>query len=170
MQKLLSPKGIVSLLIGLALIAFLFSRCSSDEAQIRRQLHALEAALDMPAKEQLVVSITAANRISEFFTEDPTLDLGHPLDEITSRSQLKSIMAHARQQATMLDVNIHGMEIKKGADKSTALVGLMLEGKIQAARESANEFREYDLVLKKVSGEWLIDRAKQVVSIDNPSQ
>lgn len=161
----------IALAVLIALIAFMVIRSGSEEAAIRRTLSKLDKALDQPGEEGLVNSISAARTISKFFTEDAELDIGPPMHVLKGRAEFSSSMVHVRQQAQFIKVTIQGMEVTLSEEiPSAAKVALVLEGQIKVPGENASEFREYDLLMTKVDGDWLIDRVEQDVAITDPSK
>ena len=60
------------------------------------------------------------------------------------------------------------MEVILGESK-TAVVELMLEGKVDAMGETSGEFREYDIHMIKEGGDWMINKVEHAVSITDPS-
>lgn len=170
MTRLLTPRnGLILTVITMIALALAFMS-GGNEAQIRKRLYALDQAVDMNDPEPLLLSVSAATDIAAFFSENAQIDIGHPMKVATTRGDFRSAIARIRQRAKYIKVTIQGMEVLMGDDKSTAVVELMLEGKIDAVNRRGSEFREYDIHMSKIKGEWLIDKIQHAPSITDPSE
>src|SRR5205814_26366 len=98
-----------------------------------------------------------AEKAGEFFTVDAEIEAnvsGYQPISLHGRQEITQTMMAVRSQFNALKVEFPDMNITLSADKQTATVNLT--GKADVPGEHDISAQEFNFMLKKVDGKWLI--------------
>ncbi|MFT5123894.1 MAG: hypothetical protein ACI9TH_002254 [Kiritimatiellia bacterium] len=159
-------------LIGVAVIGLgiTWAVLNDPTRKIHRRLEALANLAHVSGKEGPAKTLQRTTAIVGFFTESCHVDFGPMAPEITTRGELRGMIAQLRMHADTIDIKIRGKSVHLAPGKKAATVDLMLEGTLKIGSEYMNEFREYQLHMEKDGGEWFIARIDEQRSITTPDQ
>lgn len=134
----------------------------SPEHAIRSRLNALASAVSFNSKSGLLAKAYDAQKAAGFFTTNVEVDINvsgydpislHGRDEV-----LQALQASAHLSA--LKIEFPDMNISIGPDAQTAKVNLT--GKATVPGERDISAQEFNFMLKKVNGKWLIYQVETV--------
>lgn len=153
------------LLAGLVVLGFVAWRWMfpGDEVRVRRVVEAAVDAVSWEAGEGNIARMAAANRLGSLCAADiqvvvETRRGGSQVLE--GRSDLQQAMMIVRQRAAWMRVGVDDLEVTIGSGGVGAVVLLAATVEIGGVDESI--LGDYKLGLKKVDGEWLIERVEPV--------
>lgn len=135
----------------------------SDDAMIRRQLHALAETASFASDEPPLSKLTSAARLVSFFTVDGEVDLrpwDHPPMTIRGRDELRQTALAARSAVSTLAVRVENVDVTFVPASAEATVRLTVVGR--TSRDTDEHAQEMQLGMAKVDGTWLIRRATTV--------
>jgi hypothetical protein len=161
--------GAVLVLLGLAfwLWTVLFP---SPEKVIRARLNALAHAISFKANGGLLSKAYNAQKAADFFTPDVQVEVnvtGYDPIVLHGRDEVLQIAMAAHSRLTSLKVEFPDMNITVGADGQTAKVNLT--GKATVPGERDISAQEFNFMLKKTDGKWLIYQVETVKTLSDIS-
>ena len=155
---------IAAVLIGLGIWGWrvLFP---SPERVIRRRLAALAATASFQPEQGMVLRTYKAGKLIGFFTTDAVINLdsrGYDPRTLTGRDELQqATLAASRYDGItieFLDVNV-----TLGPYNQTAIANLTARATVEGQRDFF--VQEFNFMLKKVGGQWLIYRIESVKTL-----
>lgn len=155
----------IALVVAVAGLAFwLWTVLSpSPERVIRSRLNGLAKTISFSGGGGELAKAYNAQKAADFFTTNVEVELNPGgFEPITLRGRdeiLQGAMA-ARSRLTSLKVEFLDMNVSVGADGQTAKVNLT--GKADVPGERDISAQEFNFMLKKVDGKWLISRMETV--------
>jgi len=138
----------------------------SPEKVIRSRLNALAKSLSFNSGSGLLGKAYDAQKAAEFFTTDVDVEVnltGYEPISLHGRDEVLQIVVAARSRLTSLKVEFPDMNISLGADGQTAKVNLTGKGTIPGERDISAQ--EFNFMLKKVDGKWLIYQVETVKTL-----
>ena len=164
MQKLVRILAAVALVAAvLWLWRVLFP---SPEKVIRSRLADLAATVSVERGEGNFRKVLHLQRLPDFFTPDVVVvaDVrGYPPVTVDGREELMRWITGARQNWSWLTVEFLDVNVTLGPDKQTAVANLT--GKATVPGERDFFVQEFNFLLKKVDGKWLIYRIESVKTL-----
>jgi hypothetical protein len=138
----------------------------SPEDVIRARLNALAKAVSFDSNGGMLSQAYNAQKAADFFTTDVDLEVdvaGYDPISLRGRDEVLQITMAARSRLTSLKIEFPDMNISIGADGQTAKVNLT--GKATVPGERDVSAQEFNFMLKKVDGKWLICRVETVKTL-----
>lgn len=158
---ILFAAAVIGLVIWLWTVLF-----PSPEAVIRARLDSLARAISFNAGSSMISQAYNAQKAADFFTTDVDVELnvaGLEAIELHGRDEILQIAAGARSRIASLKVEFLDMNVTINPDGQTAKVNLT--GKANAPGERDFSAQEFNFLLKKVDGKWLIYRVETVKTL-----
>jgi hypothetical protein len=143
----------------------------SPERVIRSRLQELATLASYQANEGAIAKAYNATQISGFFTPDVVVtgDIpGYGNLTVNGRDNLMQGALAARQRIAALKVEFLDVNVTIGSDGQTAVANLT--AKATASGERDFSVQEFNFMLKKVDGKWLIYRVESVKTLSGLSQ
>ncbi len=138
----------------------------SPEKAIRSRLNALAKAVSFDSHGGLISQALNAESVGEFFTVDVDVEVTVPGFEGLSmhgRDEVQQAAMGARHRLTALKVEFVDMNVKLDPDGQGAKVNLTGNAKVPGEKEASAQ--EFNFILKKVDGKWLISRVETVKTL-----
>ncbi len=135
----------------------------SPEKAIRMRLNALAKTLSFNSKGGVLGKAYDAQKAAEFFTTDVDVEVnlsGYEPISLHGRDEVLQIAMAARGRLTSLKIEFPDMNISIAPDGQTAKVNLTGKGTIPGERDISAQ--EFNFMMKKVDGKWLIYRIETV--------
>lgn len=166
-MKRVVPIILVIAVIGLAfwLWTVLFP---SPERVVRSRLDALAKTISFSSRGGMLGNAYDAQKAAEFFTTDTDIDLNAPgYDSITlhGRDEVQQLALAARSRLASLKVEFLDMNITIAAGGETAKVNLTAKAAVPGERDISAQ--EFNFMLKKVDGKWLIYKVETVKTLSD---
>lgn len=154
----------------LALAAVVIAACwlwtvlfPSPEAVIRNRLNALAKTLSFNSQSGMISQALAAQKAADFFTPDVDIDLnvtGYEPLTLHGRDEVQQIAMAGRSRLSSMKIEFPDMNITIDPGGQTAKVNLT--GKATIAGQRDISAQEFNFMLKKVDGQWLIYKVETV--------
>jgi hypothetical protein len=138
----------------------------SPEKAIRSRLNALAKALSFNSGGGLMGKAYEAQKAAEFFTTDVDVEVnlsGYEPISLHGRDDVLQAVTLARGRLTSLKIEFPDINISLGADGQTAKVNLTGKGIIPGERDVSAQ--EFNFMMKKVDGKWLIYQVETVKTL-----
>jgi hypothetical protein len=149
-------------IVGLAVWLWSYLHPSPEQA-IRSRLNSLAKAVSFKTSGGNLAKAYDAQKASEFFTPDVDVDINMAgLEPISlhGRDEVLNLAMAARSRLTSLKVEFPDMNIVVNPDKQSAKVNLT--GKAEVPGERDISAQEFNFLLKKVDGKWMIYHVETV--------
>jgi hypothetical protein len=163
-------KRLVPVVLGLAVIAVAIWLWTvlfpSPERAIRSRLNALAKAISFDSKGGLLTQAYNAQKVGEFFTTDVDVEVdvsGYGPMSFHGRDEVLQAAAGARTQLSSLKVEFPDMNITLDPDSQGAKVNLT--GKATVPGERDVTAQEFNFLMKKVNGKWMIYKVETVKTL-----
>jgi hypothetical protein len=161
------PILVIAALIGIAfwLWTVLFP---SPENVIRSRLNTLARNISFSSKGGLLGQAYDAQKAADFFTTDVDVDLNVPgYDSITlhGRDEVLQVAMASRSRLSSLKVEFPDMNVTIDPGGQTAKVNLTAKAIVPGERDISAQ--EFNFMLKKVDGKWLIYKVETVKTLSN---
>lgn len=163
-------KRVVQVLILAALVifgcwlwTFLFP---TEEAVIRNRLNGLARTLSFKSGSGMLSQAFQAQKAAEFFTTDVDVEVnvaGYDPMNMHGREEVQQATMLARSRLTSLKVDFPDMNITIDPGGQTAKVNLTGKAEIPGERDISAQ--EFNFLLKKVDGKWLIYKVETVKTL-----
>ena len=140
----------------------------SPEKAIRSRLNALAKALSFSSNSGLLGKAYSADKAAEFFTTDVDVEVnlsGYEPLSLQGRDEVLKAVGLSRGRLTSLKIEFPDMNISIGPDGQTAKVNLTGKGIIPGERDVSAQ--EFNFMLKKVDGKWLIYQVETVKTLSS---
>jgi hypothetical protein len=157
------------LLVALcAALGFLVWRVisSTPEQVIRKRMIELARLASFPPNEAPMAKLANSRKLASFFTSDVeiTIDLpGRSQQTVSGRDEVLQAAIGARSLPGGIQVDFPDVKVTLGADKQSATVNLTAKGNVGGDRD--NLLQELKLTLKKIEGNWLINRVETIKTL-----
>jgi hypothetical protein len=113
--------------------------------------------------------MTRAARLGSFFADDVTVDLGPPFQPIQGRDTIMALAARAQVPGEGLDVRFVDIDVMLRADGLAATVHLTATVRGSSVGDlQAIDAKELVMGLRKIDGEWRIDRVTGIQPLERP--
>ena len=135
----------------------------SPEAVVRNRLNALAKALSFKSGSGMLSQAFHAENAAEFFTTDADIEVNVAgFDPLTlhGREEIQQAAMLARQRLSSLKIEFPDMNITIDPGGQTAKVNLTGKAEIPGERDISAQ--EFNFLLKKVDGKWLIYKIETV--------
>lgn len=159
-------KRAIQFVLLLAVIGFCFWLRSvffpSPEHAIRSRLNALASAVSFNSKSGLLSKAYDAQKAASFFTTNVEVDIDvSGYDPISLHGQDEVLQAlQASTRLSSLKVEFPDMNISLSPDAQEAKVNLTGKAIVPGQRDISAQ--EFNFMLKKINGEWLIYKVETV--------
>lgn len=168
-------KRAIQVILGLAVIGFgvwLWTiRHPSPERVIRSRINALAKTISFDSKGGLLTQAYNAQKVSDFFTADVDVEVNisglEPMS-LHGRDEVMQTAAVARTHLSAMKVEFIDLNITLDPDQQGAKVNLTGTAKVPGERDISAQ--EFNFMMKKVDGKWLIYRIETVKTLawNNP--
>lgn len=138
----------------------------STETIIRSRLNALAKVLSFNSKSGVLGQAYDAQKAAEFFTTDVDVEVnlaGYEPISLHGRDEVLQIAMASRSRLTSLKIEFPDMNISIAADGQSAKVNLTGKGIIPGERDISAQ--EFNFLMKKVDGKWLIYQVETVKTL-----
>jgi hypothetical protein len=163
-------KRIVQIVLAVGVIALGFWLWTvffpSPEKAIRSRLNQLAKTVSFESGGGMLGKAYSAEKVGEFFTVDAEIEASvstYQTISLHGRADISQTMMAVRSHLSSLKVEFPDMNITLGADKQTATVNLT--GRADVPGEQEISAQEFNFMLKKVDGKWLIYRVETVKTL-----
>jgi hypothetical protein len=137
----------------------------SPEAAIRSRLNALAKAVSFDSGSGMLAQAYNAQKAAAFFTTDVEIEVnvgGYEPLELHGRDELQLAMG-GRARLSSLKVEFLDMNVNIAPGGETAKVNLTGKATVPGQHDIAAQ--EFNFMLKKVDGKWLINRVETVKTL-----
>ena len=138
----------------------------SPERAIRSRLNALAKAVSFDSKRGMLAQAYNAQKVGEFFTTDVDVEVdvsGYEPLSFHGRDEVLQAAIGARAHLNALKVEFPDIYITLDPDKQGAKVNLT--GKATVPGEKDISAQEFNFMMKKVDGKWMIYRVETVKTL-----
>lgn len=138
----------------------------SPEKVIRSRLNALATTVSFDSRGGLLSQALNAEKAGDFFTLDVDVEVTVPgFEELSmhGRDEVQQAAMAARSKLTALKVEFVDMNVKLDPDGQGAKVNLTGNARVPGEKEVSAQ--EFNFMLKKVNGKWLISRVETVKTL-----
>jgi hypothetical protein len=138
----------------------------SPEKVIRSRLNALAKALSFSSRGGVLGQAYDAQKAAEFFTTDVAVEVnltGYEPISLHGRDEVLQIAVAARSRLTAMKIEFPDMNISISPDGQSAKVNLT--GKATLPGERDISAQEFNFMLKKFDGKWLINQVETVKTL-----
>jgi hypothetical protein len=138
----------------------------SPEKVIRSRLNALAKDISFNSSGGLLAQAFDAQKAGDFFTVDADLELnaaGYDPISLHGRDEVVQAAVAARSRLNALKVEFLDMNITFAPDHQSAKVNLT--GKVDAPGDRNLTAQEFNFMLKKVDGKWMIYKIESVKTL-----
>lgn len=163
-------KRVVQVVLAVAVIGLGFWLWTvvfpSPERVIRSRLGALAKAISFDSGGSLLAKAYNAQKVGDFFTTDADIEVnvsGYEPLSLHGRDEVLQAAAAARSRLDSLKVEFLDMIITFDPDHQGAKVNLA--GKADVPNERDISAQEFNFMMKKVDGKWLIYRVESVKTL-----
>jgi hypothetical protein len=165
-------KRVLQIALAAAVIALAFWLWSTlfptPEKVVRSRLNALAKAISFKSGTGAIAKAYNAEKVSEFFTPDVSVEVnlaGFEPISLHGRDEILQIATAAGSRLTSLKVEFPDMNITFGPDGTTAKVNLTGKATIPGERDISAQ--EFNFQLRKVDGKWLIFQIETVRTLSS---
>jgi len=140
----------------------------SPEAVVRNRLNALAKTLSFKSGSGMISQAFRAQKAAEFFTTDAEIEVnvaGYDPVTMHGRDEVQQAAIMARSRLTSLKIEFPDMNITIDPGGQTAKVNLTGKADIPGERDISAQ--EFNFLLKKVDGQWLIYRVETVKTLSD---
>lgn len=163
-------KRAILAILGLAVIGFgvwlWMVLHPSPERAIRSRIDALAKTISFESNGGLLAQAYNAQKVSDFFTPDVDVEVNisglEPLS-FHGRDEVMQAAAVARTHLSAMKVQFIDLNITLDPDKQGAKVNLTGTAKIPGERDISAQ--EFNFIMKKVGGKWMIYRIETVKTL-----
>lgn len=138
----------------------------SPEKVIRSRLRKLAAIASFKVDSGTIPKAYKASQIPDYFTPDVVIHLNAPGYEplsVDSRNELQEYVTAEFNRLDGLKIEFLDINVKLGADKQTAIANLTGKATVNGARDFS--VQEFNFLLRKIDGKWLIYRVETVKTL-----
>lgn len=140
----------------------------SEERRIRARLDQIVDMVNAPTTDGLGKLADAA-RLASYFTEDVTIDPGHPYPTMRGRDAVVAAAAAAGRSSGGFELSFADVDVAVGNDDTaTAHLTLTLTWTNVQTGAPTMDAREVELGLRKEAGEWRVATASPVETLQRP--
>lgn len=145
----------------------------SPEKVIRSRLRKLAATSSFEVGSGTIPKAYKASQIPDYFTRDVVIHVNAPGYEplsIEDRNELQQYVTAGFNRLTGLKIEFLDINVKLGPDKQTAVANLTGKATVNGERDFS--VQEFNFMLRKVDGKWLIYRVETVKTLSqrNPDR
>jgi hypothetical protein len=165
-------KRVVPIIIAAAVIGVAFWLWSvlfpSPEKVIQSRLSALAKAISFTSREGALGQAYDAQKAANFFTTDVEVELnvaGYDSISMHGRDEVLQVALAARSRLTSLKVEFPDMNITIDLGGQTAKVNLTAKAIVPGERDISAQ--EFNFMLKKVDGKWMIYKVETVKTLSD---
>lgn len=163
-------KRVVQLLFIVALAGLAFWLWTvffpSPEKVIRSRLNALAKMVSFDSRGGMLSQALSAERVGDFFTQDVDIEInvsGYETTSLHGRDEVQQAAMAARSRLSALKVGFVDINVKLDPDGQGAKVNLTGNANVPGERDISAQ--EFNFVLKKVDGKWLISHVETVKTL-----
>jgi len=156
---------VLAALIGVGLLSWRFFFPSPEQA-IRKRLGELARMASFSTSESGPAKLWNAEKLSSFCTTDVEMNIdipGRSRQTFSGRQEVLQTAVGARSMVSSLQIEFLDVTIAVNPDKVSAVVNLTGRGKIPGEKDFL--VQELKFTLKKVEGDWLINRIETVKTL-----
>lgn len=138
----------------------------SPEKVIRSRFNALAKTVSFDSRGGLLSQALNAEKIGDFFTTNVDIEIdvtGYGKTSLQGRDEVQQAAMAARSRLSALKVGFVDINVKLDPDGQGAKVNLT--GNASVPGEKDLSAQEFDFVLKKVDGKWLISHVETVKTL-----
>lgn len=138
----------------------------SPEKAIRSRLTALAKTASFDSRGGLISQAFNAEKIGDFFTQDVDVEVtvaGFEGLSMHGRDEVQQAAMGARHRLTALKVEFVDVNVTLDPDGQGAKVNLTGNAKVPGEKEFSAQ--EFNFILKKVDGKWLISHVETVKTL-----
>ena len=165
MKKLVGRAVVAAAILMLGLFAW--QRFSpSPEMAIRNQMAAVARTASFSSHESALAKLSNSQKLAAFCTEDVEITIevpGRSQQTFGGRPEVEQAAMGARSALGSLNIEFLDLNVTLGTDKSSAVVNLTAKGKLPYEKDIL--VQELKFSLKKMKGEWLINRVETVKTL-----
>jgi hypothetical protein len=135
----------------------------SPQSVIRSRLHNLAATVSYEAKDGMILKGYKAQKIPDFFTSNAviTVDVrGYDPQTWQGSAELPGVFLALTREVAALKAGFPDINVSLGPDAQTAVVNLTARVVVQGERDPIAQ--EFNFLMKKTDGKWLIYRIETV--------
>lgn len=148
----------------------------SPEKVIRSRLNALARTASFSSRGGVLAQAFNAQKVGDFFTTDVDVELnigGYEPMSLHGRDEVVQAAVAARSRLSSLKIEFLDMNVTFAQDQQSAKVNLT--GKADVPGERDISAQEFNFMLKKVDGKWVIYKVESVKTlavapIDRPNE
>ena len=134
---------------------------TSDERQIRRQLHDLVAEFNGATTDGGTVARAA--RIGQFFTAEVVVELGKGSPPIHGRETLMGMAARLQPRTAAFEASLDDVSVEPiGADRADATFTLLIRRRGFGSDEESLDAREFAAEFLRDGGTWRITHVQAI--------
>jgi hypothetical protein len=164
-MKWLARLALIAALLGLGVWGWrtLFP---GPEAVIRSRLTGLARAASFEPDEGTFAKAYNAQKLSAFFTTNAEISVnapGIPPQSLSGRAEVLQAAMAARSHLKGLKVEFLDANVTLGQDRQTAVVNLTCKATVSGEHDFF--VQEFNFMVRKVDGEWLIYRVETVKTL-----
>jgi hypothetical protein len=163
-------KRIVQAVLALAVVALAIWLWTvmfpSPERVIRSRVNALAKTLSFDSGGGILAQALKAQEAGDFFTTNVDVEInvsGYDTLSLHGRDEVVQGAAAVRSRLTSLKVEIPDMNITIDPDQQSAKVNLTAKATVSGERDISAQ--EFNFMMKKVDGKWLIYRVESVKTL-----
>lgn len=138
----------------------------SPEKVIRSRLTALAKTVSFDSRGGMLSQALSAEKIGDYFTTDVDIEIdvsGYGKTSLQGRDEVQQAAMAARSRLTALKVGFVDINVKLDPDGQGAKVNLTGNANVPGEKELSAQ--EFNIVLKKVDGKWLISQVETVKTL-----
>jgi hypothetical protein len=138
----------------------------SPEKVIRSRLNDLAKTVSFDSRGGMLSQALNAEKVADFFTVDVDIQIdvaGYGRQTLQGRDEVQQAAMAARSRLTALKVGFVDINVKLAPDGQSAKVNLT--GNANVPGEKDISAQEFNFVLKKVDGKWLISHVETVKTL-----
>jgi hypothetical protein len=165
-------KRVIPIIVAAAIIGLGFWLRSvwfpSPERVVHSRLDALAKAISFSSNGGMLGQAYNAQKAADFFTTDVDVDLnvaGYDSITLHGRDEVLQVAMAARSRLTSLKVEFLDMNITIDPGGQTAKVNLTAKAIVPGERDISAQ--EFNFMLKKVDGKWLIYKVETVKTLSD---
>ena len=158
----------VSLFLLIPFVALFVRRGDADVREIRKSFHQLVDDVQLQEREELIAAGLAARRIIHPFSQDTKIRIRCLPVGISNRSDLQSVIIHARSTLDRFVVDISDTRIDVSHDRESAVMAVSAHVSVSGMRRLEKEWHAVDMQWIKTDGKWEISSIYSLETIEHP--